>query len=158
EIEKDVHRSLPEHPAFETNGIGQSALRRVLHAFSHRNPAVGYAQAMNLIACQLLRACGEAQAFAALCWITEYLMPTHFTRTLLGALVDQQVFEMLLLRFLPKVSAKLQTMHTGIAAITISWFLSAFMSVVPSNCALVVLDGVFLDRERFVFLLAVGIV
>lgn len=47
DIEKDLHRSLPEYAGYQSEE-GISALRRVLQAYSFKNPELGYCQVSSL--------------------------------------------------------------------------------------------------------------
>ncbi|GMP22817.1 hypothetical protein CsSME_00000659 [Camellia sinensis var. sinensis] len=61
QIEKDLPRTFPGHPALDENG--RNALRRLLTAYARHNPSVGYCQAMNFFAGLLLLLMPEENAF-----------------------------------------------------------------------------------------------
>ncbi|KAL6011142.1 hypothetical protein ACLOJK_001586 [Asimina triloba] len=89
QIEKDLPRTFPGHPALDENG--RNALRRLLTAYARHNPSVGYCQivakaplkAMNFFAGLLLLLMPEENAFWTLMGIIDDYFDGYYSEDMI---------------------------------------------------------------------------
>ncbi|KAG4303930.1 hypothetical protein PORY_002674 [Pneumocystis oryctolagi] len=156
EIEKDLNRSLPEYPAYQTDE-GKNALRRVLTTYSWKNPELGYCQAMNIIVATLLIYTTEEQAYWLLNTLCDNLLPGYYSTTMYGTLLDQRVFESLLEKTMPILWEHFLKSDVQLSLISLPWFLSLYINCMPLTFVLRVLDCFFLEGPKILFQIGLAI-
>ncbi|KAI6155384.1 rab-GTPase-TBC domain-containing protein [Pisolithus tinctorius] len=159
EIEKDIGRTMPLNVFFGGDGAGVDKLRRVLTAYSRRNPLVGYCQGMNLVASTLLLVhADEEEAFWVLCAIVEHILPEEFfSPSLLPSRACPLVLSDYVQEFLPRLSAHLSALGVDLPAICFSWFLSLFTDCLPIETLFRVWDVFLVDGLDVLFRIALAI-
>ncbi|GAW15525.1 hypothetical protein ANO14919_049380 [Xylariales sp. No.14919] len=156
EIEKDLNRSLPEYPGFQSEE-GINRLRRVLTAYSWINPDVGYCQAMNIVVAALLIYMSEAQAFFLLSALCDRLVPGYYSSTMYGTLLDQKVFESLVEKTMPILWEHLVKSDVQLSVVSLPWFLSLYINSMPLVFAFRVLDVFFVEGPKVLFQVGLAI-
>ncbi|TPX34079.1 hypothetical protein SmJEL517_g03274 [Synchytrium microbalum] len=156
EIEKDLNRSLPEYSGYQTEE-GIHSLRRVLYAYSFHDPELGYCQAMNIVVSVLLIYLSEEQAFWILSVLCDRLLPGYYSVNMVGAVIDNQVFESMVSKYMPILSDHFRKHDIQLSAASLPWFLSLYINSLPLPFALRVLDCFFLEGPKVLFQVGLAI-
>eukprot|EP01113_Clastostelium_recurvatum_P040295 TRINITY_DN6257_c0_g1_i2.p1 TRINITY_DN6257_c0_g1~~TRINITY_DN6257_c0_g1_i2.p1 ORF type:complete len:558 (-),score=138.88 TRINITY_DN6257_c0_g1_i2:12-1685(-) len=152
EIEMDILRTFPNHP-FLLVQENRDKLKRVLGAFSLRNPSVGYCQSMNNLCFFFFLVLGaeeEEKVFWCLVLLVEEWFPDYYSKNMVGSQVDQRVFHELMEDTFPLLASRLQAIGVLISAITIEWFLCLFTTTFVASTALIVWDNIFFHGAHVV--------
>ncbi|CAN4117002.1 unnamed protein product [Withania somnifera] len=146
QIEKDLPRTFPGHPALDEKG--RNSLRRLLIAYARHNPDVGYCQAMNFFAGILLLMMPEENAFWALVGLIDEYFDGCYSQEMIESQVDQLVFEELVRERFPKLVNHLEYLGIQVAWISGPWFISIFVNVLPWESVLRVWDVLLFEGNR----------
>ncbi|KAJ3007930.1 hypothetical protein HKX48_008865 [Thoreauomyces humboldtii] len=184
EIEKDLNRSLPEYSGYQTEE-GINALRRVLYAFSWHEPEIGYCQAMNIVVSVLLIYLTEEQAFWILTILCERMLPGYYSTNMVGAVVDNHVFETLVrckksyrlilwsspthfylssflpvkqvAKYMPIMSEHFKKYEIQLSVACLPWFLSLYINSISLPYALRIIDCFFMEGPKVFFQIGLAI-
>ncbi|KAM7526263.1 hypothetical protein LguiA_016165 [Lonicera macranthoides] len=146
QIEKDLPRTFPGHPALNENG--RNSLRRLLVAYARHNPSVGYCQAMNFFAGLLLLMMPEENAFWTLVGIMDDYFDGYFSEEMIESQVDQLVFEDLMRERFPKLVSHLDYLGVQVAWLSGPWFLSIYVNMLPWESVLRIWDVLLFEGNR----------
>nr|XP_043611945.1 rab GTPase-activating protein 1-like [Erigeron canadensis] len=150
QIEKDLPRTFPGHPAL--NEEGRNSLRRLLLAYAQHNPDVGYCQAMNFFAAMLLLMMPEENAFWTLVGMMDDYFDGYFNTDMIESQVDQLVFEDLMRERYPKLVNHFDYLGVEMGWICGPWFLSIFVNMIPWESVLRVWDVMLFEGNRAMLL------
>lgn len=156
EISKDLNRSLPEYAAYQ-DPEGIERLRRVLTAYSWKNPEIGYCQAMNIVVAALLIYMSEEQAYWCLNVLCDRIVPGYYSKTMYGTLLDQRVFESLVAETMPMLWTHILKYDIQLSVISLPWFLSLYLTSMPLVFAFRILDVFFLQGPKTLFQVALAV-
>eukprot|EP01101_Sappina_pedata_P008166 TRINITY_DN4481_c0_g1_i1.p1 TRINITY_DN4481_c0_g1~~TRINITY_DN4481_c0_g1_i1.p1 ORF type:complete len:753 (+),score=220.73 TRINITY_DN4481_c0_g1_i1:223-2481(+) len=151
DIEKDLERTFPDHSYF-SGKQGRDALRRVLIAYSRRNPSIGYCQSMNFLAGFLLLVMNsdEEKAFHVLCYVIEDILWEYFGKSMFGVNVDQRIFESDLKRTDPELCSALDRCHLTSSMITVKWHVSLYLNCLPMETVVRLWDVILLEGPQII--------
>eukprot|EP01113_Clastostelium_recurvatum_P036096 TRINITY_DN5101_c0_g1_i4.p1 TRINITY_DN5101_c0_g1~~TRINITY_DN5101_c0_g1_i4.p1 ORF type:complete len:665 (+),score=142.60 TRINITY_DN5101_c0_g1_i4:257-2251(+) len=131
QIEKDITRTFPGHPFFQSSQ-GMDALQRVLLAYSWYHPVIGYCQGMNFLAGFLLLFMEEEDAFWTLSQLVETIVTGYFEPDMRGIQVDQRVFEELFIRYHPDLHDHFSKNGVILSVSCVQWLLCLYIDMLPT--------------------------
>lgn len=152
-IRNDAPRTMPTIPFFGSNariGPGQHQLYRILTAYCHLDPEVGYTQGMNfIVALLLLGGLSEEAAFYS---FTSLMINHHFRGLYMASFpmlpAIQKRVEKEIRRLNPQIIPLLQSEELSLPMLTSSWILSFLLSSpLPISTILAVCDLIFLELQ-----------
>jgi hypothetical protein len=153
-IDKDLHRTFPDHPMFDSpKKYGQNALRNILRAYAAYDPDVGYCQGMGFIAAMfLLHMRNEEIAFWSMVSVMYDKEWRYVYNDSTPKLIDMlSEFERHFIRILPELAGHLIDNNVPLALCFSHVFTTIFIYDIPIATATRIIDVFLYDGEHIIY-------
>uniref|UniRef100_A0AAV1VL99 Rab-GAP TBC domain-containing protein n=1 Tax=Peronospora matthiolae TaxID=2874970 RepID=A0AAV1VL99_9STRA len=151
QIELDIGRTFGHSGTIISCESGRGQLRRILRAYSLRNPSVGYCQGLNYIVAFLLLIADEEIVFWLLSVLCEDLYPGYYCPTMDGIRRDMLVLKQLIAEELPQLDEFSSEVGLPLELLGSQWLLCLFTTTFPSETVFRIFDCIFMEGSSFVF-------
>jgi hypothetical protein len=126
-----------------------SYMRRVLTAYSKRNPMIGYCQGMNFILGRMLKYLQhEEDAFWVFTGLVEGILPIDYYTQLVGVQVDVRVFQDLIADRLKPISDKFKSLLCDTMFFSLNWFICLYTDKLPEHISVPILDIIMIKGNE----------
>ncbi|KAI9272577.1 rab-GTPase-TBC domain-containing protein [Sporodiniella umbellata] len=154
-ILRDLHRTFPHHPFFQSSQ-GQDSLFNIVKAYSNYDPEMGYCQGLAFVAGPLLLNMPEEEAFGVLVQLLgKYDIRQQFTPQMDLLLLRLYQFDGLLQDRLPHVYRHFNQQGIRSNMYASQWFLTLFAYKFPLEVVYRVYDLLFVEGVNCLF--AIGL-
>ncbi|POM72522.1 Putative RabGAP/TBC domain containing hypothetical protein [Phytophthora palmivora] len=151
QIELDIDRTFGHSGTTVCSESGRDQLRRILRAYSLRNPSVGYCQGLNFIVAFLMLMADEENVFWILSVFCEDLYPDYYSPAMGDIQRDMLVLKQLIAEELPQLDEFTAEVGLPLELLGSQWLLCLFTTTFPSETVFRILDCIFTEGSSFVF-------
>ncbi|KAK1948018.1 Growth hormone-regulated TBC protein 1 [Phytophthora citrophthora] len=151
QIELDIDRTFGHSGTTVCSESGRDQLRRILRAYSLRNPAIGYCQGLNFIVAFLMLMADEENVFWLLSVFCEDLYPGYYSPAMGDIQRDMRVLKQLIAEELPQLDEFTSEVGLPLELLGSQWLLCLFTTTFPSETVFRIFDCIFTEGSSFVF-------
>ena len=151
QIELDIDRTFGHSKTIICSDSGRVQLRRILRAYSLRNPSVGYCQGLNFIVAFLMLMANEEVVFWLLSVFCEDLYPGYYSPAMDDIQTDMLVLKQLIAEELLELDEFTTEVGLPLELLGSQWLLCLFTTTFPSETVFRIFDCIFTEGPSFVF-------
>ncbi len=156
DISKDVDRTMPTHPFYQTRE-GLESLQRVLSCYALHNPKIGYTQSMNFLSALFLLYMSEEMAFYMLATVCEHIAPHAYRKSMVGSVAQLVVLDRLLEKHCNNLYLSLSDKGFACSMVATGWLMCLFITFLPWELCLRILDNYLCGSSTVLFRVALAI-